>query len=298
MDITAANRALFVSLAAALALSWNPQIANAQDQFTESATTDAPSEDETSWSISAGGVFNSGNTRSWQLNAGTDFRLVRGRHALGANFSFNYGRADIKDENNLFTGYTDTVRNANTAVRYDFFLTDNDAIFLAAKHRWDTFAGLDTRLQLQAGYLRNFFKREKHRFWGEIGYDFTYDNFDPDPLPNPDADAAICDATMGSDPTDPSCFADGTQIVHAARVYIGYDNHLNDNVQFLAGAEVLINVEELEDVRLNFDAALRSTIIDSLQIELKFRLQFDNVPVPGNVKVDTNTTVSLIYTLL
>ena len=296
MNMTAANRALFVSLAAALALSWNPQTVNAQ-QFAEAASDEAPAEDETSWSMAAGGVFNSGNTQSWQVNAGTDFRLVRGRHALGANFSFNYGRANLKDENNEFTGYEQTVQNANTAARYDFFLTDNDAIFLAAKHRWDTFAGLDTRLQLQAGYLRNFFKEESHRFWGEIGYDFTYDNLHPDPLVNPDADPAIC-GDMGSDPMADSCFADGTAVVHAARVYVGYDNHLNDNVQFLAGAEVLINVQELEDVRLNFDAALRSTIIDSLQIELKFRLQFDNVPVPGAVKVDTNTTVSLIYTLI
>ncbi len=261
-------------------------------QLTERANDAAPEEDETAWSVNAGAVVNTGNTESWTLNAGTNFRLVRGRHGLGAEWAFNYGRA------NLFTDGVDeaidTVRNSNARLRYDFFLSDMDTLFLALSHRWDTFAGLDTRLQGQVGYLRYFLRDEGHKLWGEVGYDITFDNFD-----------------YGSG-EDPECVetddAPCTQVVHAARLYVGYDNQINENVRFTTGLEALINVQEIEDLRLNFDAALRSTIAGSLQLELKFKLLFDNVPAPQSAEfaaerperstLDTTTTVSLIYTLI
>ena len=276
------------------------------EQLTERADEDRPEEDVTSWALSAGAVINTGNTQSWMLNAGTNFRVVRGRHAVGAEWAFNYGRANLPGDDR--DAYVDTVRNSNARLRYDFYLTELDALFLAVAHRWDTFAGLDTRLQLQAGYLRNFFKEANHRSWVELGYDMTYDNFDPEAIQDPDtAMDPSCDPTMGA-PMDvadrpANCQADTTQIVHAARVYLGYENALNENVRFLTGLEGLLNLEQIEDLRLNFDAALRSTIVDSLQVELKFKLLFDNVPAlqvdgTSREKLDTTTTVSLIYTLL
>jgi aspartate carbamoyltransferase catalytic subunit len=59
----------------------------------------------------------------------------------------------------------DTARNLNSRARYDFFLTRMDALFLAAVHRWDTFAGLNARVQGQTGYLRNVFRKKGHRLW-------------------------------------------------------------------------------------------------------------------------------------
>ena len=286
------------------------QDAPSVEQFTE-AQQEQADEDKTSWAVSAGGVFNSGNTRSWALNAGTAFALVRGPHAFGLEWAFNYGRADIPDDGS--DNFSDTVRNSNAKVRYDFYLTDLDALFVAVGHRWDTFAGLDTRLQLQAGYLRNFLKQDKHRIWGEVGYDFTYDNFDPEVVQNPDtSDNMECDPTMNPTVTDrpANCqLRTGSQTVHAARLYLGYLNELHENVRVSAGVEALINLNSTdaasvgEDIRVNFDAALRSTIAQSLQLEVKFKLLFDNVPALGSdgeplAKVDTTTTLSLIYTLI
>ncbi|MBO6938527.1 MAG: DUF481 domain-containing protein [Deltaproteobacteria bacterium] len=250
-------------------------------QFTQAANTDKPDE-VLDWNLSAGGVFASGNTRSWTLNAGTAFKLVRGRHGFSLTWGLAYGRADLTPNDDA-TDYEDTVRNSNARARYDFYLTKMDALFAAVAHRWDTFAGLDTRLQGQVGYLRNIFAEENHRLWGEVGYDLTWDNFDPDPLLDPD---------------DPTIVLDGTQIVHAARGYLGYDNQLNENVHFTTGVEALFNLQEGRDVRVNFDAALQASLIGSLSLELKFKMLFDNVPVPGKVETDTLTTVNLVYTLV
>ncbi len=275
----------------------------APTQLTERAA-EAPSGDVTSWALSAGAVVSTGNTRSWTANAGTNLRIVRGSHAFGAEWAFNYGRANLPGDD-PDAGYVDTARNSNTKIRYDFFFTEMDALFVSVVHRWDTFAGLDTRLQLQAGYLRNFFKEANHRAWGEVGYDMTYDDFDPENVQDPDlaTDPDCDDGLPASERRANGCFLDGTQLVHAARVYLGYENALNENVRFLTGVETLLNLQELEDLRLNFDAALRSTIAGSLQVELKLKLLFDNVPaVRANgtsfEKLDTTTTISLIYSLI
>jgi putative salt-induced outer membrane protein YdiY len=292
----------------ALAATLGGSVALAQPappaQLTERAAEAAPEEDVTAWALSAGAVVSTGNTRSWTANAGTNFRLVRGRSAVGLEWAFNYGRANLPTDD-PDAGYVDTARNSNAKLRYDFFLTPMDALFVAAAHRWDTFAGLDTRLQIQAGYLRNFLKEENHRAWGEIGYDMTYDNFDPEAVQNPDLAAdPMCDPSIFvSVRRENGCFLDSTQVVHAARIYLGYENALNENVRFLTGVETLLNLQEIEDVRLNFDAALRSTIAGSLQVELKFKLLFDNVPAvradgTDFEKIDTITTVSLIYSLI
>ncbi len=277
-----AGLAVFGAAWVAFAASASAQTLVADDDR-ERATTEAPEKDELNWAASAGGVISTGNTESWQLTAGSTFRSVFGSHGIGAEAAFNYGQANLEDDMGVRDGFDETAKNFNGRLRYDYFLTPNDALFIAGVYRWDPFAGLDARVQVQAGYLRNLYAVENHRLWGEAGYDITYDNFDPDPL---------------LDENDPTIILDGTAVVHAARLYLGYDNQLNEAVQFLAGLEALVNVEDAEDTRLNGDAALRSSVADNLKLEVKFRLQFDNVPVPGAENLDTTTTVSVIYTLI
>lgn len=251
------------------------------EQHTEAVLVDQFQADVTALNASLGGALNTGNTEAWQLNTGSQLDLVRGRHGFGLSMAFAYGRANVADDGSA--AMFDTVRNLKSRARYDFFLTPMDALFLAAVYRWDTFAGLDTRAQGQIGYMRNFFKEEKHRFWGELGYDLTYDNFDPDPLP---------------DPVNAGVFLDGDAVVHSARLFLGYDNQISEQVMFLTGVEGLANVENLKDFRLAWDSALRSAIGSGFNLELKLSVALDTLPVPGAKKVDTTTLINLIYTLL
>jgi putative salt-induced outer membrane protein YdiY len=236
---------------------------------------EAPTEDVTTGSLSAGGVLNTGNTSSATFSSGGNFRIVRGRNAFEAESTVNVGAADATpDDGNR--DYDLNTRNWNSRARYDRFFTDNDAAYASSRHRWDTFAGLDTRLQFQVGYLRNFYKIENHRIWGEVGYDFTWDN-----VHNVDDDRTA---------------------THAGRLFLGYQNHLNEHVEFLANVESLFNFEEGSDVRINADTTLRATVATRLALEIQFKMQFDNVPVeimPGvsKEKLDTQTTVRLVYTL-
>ena len=255
------------------------------DQHNEAFAESKEEDHETAFDLSVGGSLNTGNTQSWTLSAGNRFYLLRGRHSFEQTTAFNYGQADIveADGEEEVDALEDTVRNLNIRGRYDFFLAKMDALFTALLYRWDTFAGLDARVQGQFGYLRNIFKQDGQRGWAEAGYDITYDNLDPDPLPDPENEGA---------------FLDGTDIVHSARLFVGYDNHINEHVTFLTGLETLFNVENADDIRVNWDAAIRAALMGSLQLELKFAAKFDTEPVPGAEKLDTNTLLNLIYTML
>ena len=266
----------------ALCASWPGAVALAQEdptQLTEEVVDEAPDENTTSWTLSAGGVLSTGNTESLQANAATDLSLIRGHHGFGLTAQYILGRAgdNFDDE---------TADNLRARARYDFFFTRMDAAFLAVAVRRDPFAGLAPRVQGQIGYLRNFLKNEDgdHRAWGEFGYDLTYDRFDYDLL---DIDPAIDPATLPDD-----------QVVHAGRIFLGYDNHMNEDLTYKTGLEALFNVEDLGDFRLSWDNALSTRIGGNLQAELKVSLQLDTDPVAGAEKLDTTTTLNLIYTLL
>ena len=250
-------------------------------QYSEKAAAEVFQKDVTNLNTSLGGSLSTGNTEALLINVGTTFAMVRGRHGLGLAMDFAYGRANLPTD--AVDGPVDTARNLRSRGRYDFFLTPMDALFLAGVYRWDTFAGLDARLSGQVGYLRNLFREDKHRLWSELGYDLTYDNYDPDPL---------------RDPSDATVRLEGHQYTHSARLFLGYDNQLNSAVTFLTGAEGLLNVERPKDFRFNLDVALRSAIIGRLQLELKFSMQLDTEPVPGKNKVDAQTKANLIYTLI
>jgi putative salt-induced outer membrane protein YdiY len=114
-------------------------------------------------------------------------------------------------------------------------------------------------------------KAENHRFWGEVGYDFTWDN-------------------------EHNALDRRTQ-THAGRAFLGYQNKLNEHVEWLANVESLFNFEEGEDIRVNADTTLRVAVATRLQLELQFKMQFDNVPVPNNESLDTQTTIRLVYNL-
>lgn len=279
------SRALSLVGTGVLAVSLCARSASAQPAAVEQHTEDVKAEvfqaDATKLTASLGGAHSAGNTQAWQLNAASDFELIRGRHGVTLNMSFAYGRANVEED--TVDALVDTVRNLKSRARYDFFLTEMDALFGAAVYRWDIFAGLDARVQGQVGYMRNLYKAENHRLWAEAGYDLTYDNYDPDPLP---------------DPANAGQFLPGDDVVHSARLFAGYDNQLNAQLMFRTGLEGLLNVENLDDLRLAWDTSIRSAIGAGFDLELKFLLLLDTEPVPGAEKIDTTATVNLMYTLL
>lgn len=243
----------------------------------------APDEDKLAWEIAAGGSVVTGNTQSYGATAGTQFDLVRSKHRFnfGSLFVFNRSKIQGADVETIET----TAKNLNSQARYEYYFRERDAVFVGVKHRWDTFAGLDTRLQIQPGYLRVFHenKEKERRFWGEIGYDFTYDNLHPNPLPaDPDTGIIPADAVF----------------THAGRIFLGWDGRFQDYLRILTGLEALLNFQEIGDLRLNWNTRISASVHKRVELGIQFLMLYDRIPVPTHKKLDTYLLANLIVNLL
>ena len=247
------------------------------------AATEAEPKAEVDWNISAGGSINTGNTRSWNLNAGSDFKLVKTDHTLTLGALFNFGRADVAPTDPAIA-YSTVARQFFFVSRYDYFFTEKDAIWGGLSYRWDPLAGFTAQLLANAGYLRAFIKTEKHYFAGRIGYSYTFENYEVPP------------STL---PTNSN--------IQGLLAALDYENRLNDHVEFLASITTIYNLNRIpvqnaqpfQDIRIYLTAALLSSLTDKLAFEARFLLLYDRIPPgPDLVKVDTTTLFSLVYSFM
>lgn len=287
---------LKLTLAAALACSWIAQAAHAQpltptinptatpitvNTNPEKVAVRSKLTDQKLFNIAFGATVNGGNTQTYAGNLGGRFGLIRENNQLMLEALGTLSGA--RRERSL-TNVDWTSRSAIARARYDRFLSLSDALFIALAPRRDKQAGLDLRLQTQAGYLRNlFFFSDAHRLWTELGYDFSYDNFTP--FSEQDKAKALME---GRDLKD-------VNKVHSARVFLGYTNRLSPTGTFSAGAEVLYEVNDPKNVRVNGLSELTSSITQSFKLGLQSRVLFDNVPVAFKKKYDVIVVVQLVY---
>jgi putative salt-induced outer membrane protein YdiY len=244
---------------------------------------EAEPELEIDWSLNAGGAINTGNTRSWNVNAGSDFILVKQEHRLTLGALFNFGRADVAPTDPAIS-YTTVARQFFFTSRYDYFFTEKDAVWSGLAYRWDPLAGFRAQLLASAGYLRAFVKTEKHYFAGRIGYSYTFENYQVPPS----------DLTSNSN-------------IQGLLAALDYENRLNEHVEFLASIVTIYNLNKVpvqnatafQDIRIYLTAALLSKLTDKLAFEARFLMLYDRIP-PGTdlVKVDTTTLFSLVYTFM
>jgi putative salt-induced outer membrane protein YdiY len=275
---------------AALALTALAAPAHAQNagetSQTQQVAEHADDEDQTEWKLGLGSTLNTGNTRSFAGSASSRFLIKRGRHRYTLDVLGVVGYASLRDgATGTFGDWVPNTGNINATTRYDFFITSDDALFVGAVARRDTFAGLDLRAQVQIGYLRYFVHEEKHRFWGEVGADLTYDDFFYDAAQR--EAARMAGTTLPADLVQPS-----------ARLYLGYDNKLSDAATIVTGVEGLFDFTDFNNFRLNWLSEFRSKIGGNFQLSLAFALRFDGVPPEGKNTLDTTTILSVLYTLI
>jgi putative salt-induced outer membrane protein len=229
--------------------------------------------------ILGGGALSTGNARSLSVTSSATFRIRRTANQFSALAAVNYGRAAVNADAETET----TVDNQQGKIRYDRFITENFVAFLAASGRRDRFQGLNLRLNIDPGIGYYFIAQEKQQFWGELGYDFQFDIRNQDAL-----DAAEADGTT----------LDKTKTAHSGRLFAGYNNALNESVTFKTGLEYLQGLDETKSWRLNWDAALTSKIGGNFSLATTFSLRYDHNPLPGIKNTDTQSAVSLVYSLL
>ncbi|MES1177849.1 MAG: DUF481 domain-containing protein [Myxococcales bacterium] len=243
------------------------------------AVTDKNKDDATEAKIQAGALGASGNSRSLALTAMASVRARRAANELSAAAAANYGRSAATPDAATQT----TMENYQGKLRYDRFVSDPMALFISLSGRRDRFQGLDLRLNMDPGLAYYFVQDPKHQLWGEAGYDLQFD------IRRNSAIAAGIASGQNLEKTD---------VRHSARLFAGYKNNLNENVQFNTGVEYLQGLQDTKFWRFNWDVGLSAAIATHFSLASTFSLRYDNSPLPGIKTTDTLTAFNLVYTLL
>lgn len=230
-------------------------------------------------SVSAGGLSSTGNSQLLAFTGSGLFDARFGDNGYGASLIGNYGRSAPPDGDRMET----TTENLQGRLRYDRFLLDDASVFLLVTGRHDRFQGLAFRLNLDPGFKYLFVNRPKTALWGELGYDFQYD------IRTDEGREVRNDAGELTDTLEK------TQTDHSVRTFLGLRHSFSKEVSFSNGLEYLQSFIDSKRYRFNYDILLAANIWGGLAFGAGFTARFDNQPLPDVKKLDTSTTLSLVY---
>lgn len=232
----------------------------------------------TSASVSAGGLSSSGNSRLVAFTGSGTFDWRGGDNGLGASLIGNYGKSappggDMKT----------TTENAQGRARYDRYLIDDASLFALVTGRHDKFQGLLFRLNLDPGFKYLFVNRPQTQLWAEAGYDFQYDTRLLAAREVKDDMGVIIDM-LPKHETD-----------HSARLFLGFHHAFNDATALSNGIEYLQSFVDSNRYRFNYDVLFTAKVWGNLALGVGFNARYDNQPLPTKAKLDTSSTLSLVY---
>jgi hypothetical protein len=274
-------------------------------------------DDSTAVAVNAGAQFVTGNSRLVAVTGGAKIEMRRGENGFGAALVGNYAEAYTAPVAPATNGtWADTVRNVQGKLRYDRFFGLNTSVFLQVTGTHDAFQATAFRLNVDPGVKYLFVNKEKTKFWGEIGYDFEFDDnyTDSQGFEQAGAGGRVVDTTS----TLPFVIIQ-TNTMHSARAYLGFRHAFNKEVALSAGLEYLqgfggsgdglpnlppgetdATVErvklDLVRSRLNFDALFTANLGHGLALGAGFTAKYNSDPLPGKENLDTTTTLTLIFT--
>jgi len=232
----------------------------------------------TAASLSAGGLSSSGNSRMVAFTGSGNFDWRGGANGIGGSLVGNYGRSAPPGGD-----MTTTTENAQGRVRYDRYVIDDASVFLLVTGRHDKFQGLAFRLNIDPGFKYLFVNRPKTALWAEAGYDLQYDTRLRAAREVHDEMGVLID-TLPKHETD-----------HSARFFLGFRHSFNDTAAVSNGIEYLQSFVHSKRYRFNYDVLFTAKVWGDLALGVGFNARYDNQPLPDKVKLDTSSTLSLVY---
>jgi hypothetical protein len=275
------------------------------------------------WKAQAKGglLVTTGNSHTTNGSVGASVSRKEGGNKLALEGALAYGKStvltpvfgDVLNPTQITALDERTVETTNSWLargRYDRFLTENNTVYAAAQAAADKIAGKSFFGGGQVGYSRQVLKNDMHLILAELGYDFSYESYVPQP-----------GKTLGA------------VSVHSARAFVGETLKLTAQTGIAASVEALFNlnkeakaisvgtgmagVDPLKDTRVVGKLSVTTTLLKSLSMSLGFTLRYDQNPAPRPVPsgsptgtsyaptfqpfadtVDTLTEATLVYTFL
>ncbi len=288
-------------------------------QQKESGTLPAenkPVPDSTAGAVNAGMQLATGNSQLLAVTGGGKIDLRRGHHGFGAAILGNYAEAYAAPVAPATQGtWSDTTRNLQGKLRYDFYFERDWSAFLQVTGTHDAFQATTFRLNIDPGIKYLFINHEKTKLWAELGYDFEFDDnyVDSNGFEQAGAGGKVSDATSNL----PIMIVQ-TNTMHSLRAFAGFRHAFSKEVTLSAGLEYLQGLGGSGDglpnlpagftdaevsrqkltltrSRVNFDALFAAHVAGGLSLGVGFTAKYNSNPLPGKQDVDTTTTLSLIY---
>ncbi len=229
-------------------------------------------------SVSAGGLSSSGNSRLVAFTGSGALDWRGGDNGVGTSLVGNYGKSAPADGK-----MQTTTENFQGRVRYDRYVIEDGSVFLLVTGRHDRFQGLAFRLNLDPGFKYLFVNRPATALWAEAGYDFQYDTRTSEARDVKDDTGAVIDR-LAEHETD-----------HSARIFLGLRHNFNDATALSNGIEYLQSFIHSKQYRFNYDVLFTAKVWGDLALGVGFNARYDNQPLPDKEKLDTTSTLSLVY---
>ncbi len=279
----------------------------------------APPTDATNVAISAGGQMATGNSKLYAGTAQGKLDLRRGNDAFGAalvgNFAETFTTPTATAGQPAPAGsWQKSTENLQGKLRYDRYFSPVFGAFLQTTGTHDAFQAITFRLNIDPGVKLIVLDAEATKLWGELGYDFEFDDNYVD-------GSGIEQAGAGGPQLDSNGLPyviQGTDTIHSSRLFAGFRHQFNKEVLLTAGLEYLQGMGgsgggtpavpsgytadkvdlvgiTLTSSRVNFDALLAAHVGGGFSLGVGTTVKYNSAPLAGKQDVDTTATFSVIY---
>jgi putative salt-induced outer membrane protein YdiY len=149
--------------------------------------------------------------------------------------------------------------------KYDYFHTpDTYSLYYLGVER-DEFAGFDYRVTARIGLGHQFIESDNDTLDGEAGFDYVYEEKEPK-----------------------------AEAFPVARLYGKYTHKFAERISFLQDLELLENLTDTEDYRVNTLTALEVGLNSRLSFKTAVTVKYDHQPVEDNQTLDYFTETALV----
>jgi putative salt-induced outer membrane protein YdiY len=223
-------------------------------------STAAMAEDDKTWAATAelGGTMTTGNTDTSTLKARLDATHTLAEWQNEYYFDTLYSKDD--DEK--------TASRWKIGAKGAYVLDETSNIFILGEHEQDEFSTYDSVSSLAAGYSKNLFKSETATFDADLGPGMKF-----------------FDVKEGD--------SEKTGILH---VGLSYENALSETSKFTQVLTSDIAFEDEKSTISRSETAITANIMGELAMKLGFIVRHDNNAADDKKSVDTEATITLLYT--
>jgi hypothetical protein len=227
--------------------------------------------------VNVGFIYTTGNSNTLTVSGGANISRYDGANRIGLELAGAFAQSKVLtatdtnmdgfiEANEVTQQSKVTAENWLAKLRYDRFFGESNSAYLAAFAAADVPAGKAVVVGGQAGYSRHLYQDKRHDLVAELGYDFSYVDYE----------AATANPKSVS--------------IHSVRAFAGYNFAVTADTAVAASVESLFNANPIdtptghagpfEDVRLLGKASLTTKLWKPLAFRFSFTVRFDNQPAP------------------